>query len=274
MAGELRRSPRTRRRRCGSVAVHRDELLARSGLVHLEHRDRRGPRGDRRPAEGAASPTCSREPSRSRVRRPRPAASSRAGSPSRPAVGRGRGHVRLKDGKAWTLLTALTELKGFEETGRPDAATRAPSTASSSDRETWPTPTAADASRARRHDQPALCADRRRRAGRHRARRPAEAARRPDPDRRSQCRGPAMPGAIATSRSACTIRSGTTICPTCRFPTTGRSSRPRTRWPTGWRSYAQVMELDYWGSTAVQAARRTTTTPANGRSTSSATDSP
>ncbi len=31
------------------------------------------------------------------------------------AVGRGRGHVRLKDGKATTLFTALMELKGFEE---------------------------------------------------------------------------------------------------------------------------------------------------------------
>jgi putative flavoprotein involved in K+ transport len=31
------------------------------------------------------------------------------------AVGRGRGHLRLKDGKAWTLLTTLTELKGHEE---------------------------------------------------------------------------------------------------------------------------------------------------------------
>ncbi len=30
-------------------------------------------------------------------------------------VGRGRGVLRLRDGKAWTLLTALDELKGFEE---------------------------------------------------------------------------------------------------------------------------------------------------------------
>lgn len=30
-------------------------------------------------------------------------------------VGRGKGHVRLKDGAGWTLLTALQELKGFEE---------------------------------------------------------------------------------------------------------------------------------------------------------------
>jgi putative flavoprotein involved in K+ transport len=35
------------------------------------------------------------------------------------AVGHGRGHVRLKDGKATTLFTALTELKGFEEKAGP-----------------------------------------------------------------------------------------------------------------------------------------------------------
>jgi len=31
------------------------------------------------------------------------------------AVGRGKGHLRLKDGKCWTLLTTMTELKGHEE---------------------------------------------------------------------------------------------------------------------------------------------------------------
>ncbi|MEM7644365.1 MAG: NAD(P)/FAD-dependent oxidoreductase [Pseudomonadota bacterium] len=31
------------------------------------------------------------------------------------AIARGNGLVRLKDGKVWTLLTALTELKGYEE---------------------------------------------------------------------------------------------------------------------------------------------------------------
>jgi putative flavoprotein involved in K+ transport len=31
------------------------------------------------------------------------------------ATGRGRGHARLRDGKAWTLLSTATELKGFEE---------------------------------------------------------------------------------------------------------------------------------------------------------------
>jgi putative flavoprotein involved in K+ transport len=31
------------------------------------------------------------------------------------AVARGRGHLRLRNGKCWTLLTTMTELKGFEE---------------------------------------------------------------------------------------------------------------------------------------------------------------
>lgn len=30
-------------------------------------------------------------------------------------VARGRGHLRLKNGRAWTLLTTMTELKGYEE---------------------------------------------------------------------------------------------------------------------------------------------------------------
>ena len=35
------------------------------------------------------------------------------------AVGRGIGHLRLKDDQAWTLLTALAELKGHEEPKGP-----------------------------------------------------------------------------------------------------------------------------------------------------------
>ena len=30
-------------------------------------------------------------------------------------VARGRGHLRLRNGRAWTLLTTMVELKGFEE---------------------------------------------------------------------------------------------------------------------------------------------------------------
>ena len=46
--------------------------------------------------------------------------------------------------------------------------------------------------------------------------------------------GPATSGAAATSRCACTTRSGTTTCPTSSSPRTGRCSRPRTRSATGW----------------------------------------
>ena len=52
------------------------------------------------------------------------------------AVGRGRGHLRLRDGLAWTLLTTLYELKGYEE---PSGAQR-PMGAEhgvDADRESW-----------------------------------------------------------------------------------------------------------------------------------------
>ncbi|MDH3320820.1 MAG: NAD(P)/FAD-dependent oxidoreductase, partial [Betaproteobacteria bacterium] len=35
------------------------------------------------------------------------------------ALGRGTGHLRLRDGKCWTMLTTLQELKGFEEQAGP-----------------------------------------------------------------------------------------------------------------------------------------------------------
>ena len=43
------------------------------------------------------------------------AGSTRPGSTSRPRIGRGHGHIRIRDGKIWTLLTTLKELKGHEE---------------------------------------------------------------------------------------------------------------------------------------------------------------
>ena len=51
-------------------------------------------------------------------------------------VGRGQGHLRLKDGEAWTLLTTLIELKGHEEdagTDRPQGVEHG----ADPDRETW-----------------------------------------------------------------------------------------------------------------------------------------
>ena len=51
-------------------------------------------------------------------------------------AGRGNGLLRLRDGKAWTLLTALYELKGHEEPrrgGRPKGVDHG----ALKDRETW-----------------------------------------------------------------------------------------------------------------------------------------
>jgi putative flavoprotein involved in K+ transport len=41
-------------------------------------------------------------------------------------VGRGKGHLRLVDGKAFTLLTTLDELKGYEQTAREWSTASAP----------------------------------------------------------------------------------------------------------------------------------------------------
>ncbi len=51
-------------------------------------------------------------------------------------VGRCQGHLRLKDGKAWTLLTTLEELKGHEEPARSRRPTGVEHGADP-DRETW-----------------------------------------------------------------------------------------------------------------------------------------
>ena len=52
------------------------------------------------------------------------------------AVGRGRGHLRLKDGRGWTLLTTLYELTGHEEPLR-DRRPKGAEHGIHRDRETW-----------------------------------------------------------------------------------------------------------------------------------------
>ena len=51
-------------------------------------------------------------------------------------TGRGNGLLRLRDGKAWTLLTALTELKGYEEPKGPGRS-KGVEHGASKERETW-----------------------------------------------------------------------------------------------------------------------------------------
>ncbi len=52
------------------------------------------------------------------------------------SVGRGSGHLRLQDGKGWTLLTTLNELKGFEE-AKSDRRPKGTEHGAVPNRETW-----------------------------------------------------------------------------------------------------------------------------------------
>src|SRR5579863_6005297 len=52
------------------------------------------------------------------------------------AVARGKGYLRLKSGKCWTLLTTATDLKGFEEKHGPTRAVGAQH-GIVKDRQTW-----------------------------------------------------------------------------------------------------------------------------------------
>ena len=100
------------------------------------------------------------------------------------AVGRGTGVLRLRDGKAWTLLTALERAQGPRGAqGRQPPARRHPR------RAPGPPHLAGDARARGARARPRGAArgrHRRRRAGRHRPRRPAAPARRPDDHRRAQ----------------------------------------------------------------------------------------
>ena len=52
------------------------------------------------------------------------------------SVGRGIGHLRLRDGKAWTLLTTLNDLKGHEEP-KHDRRPKGTEHGAVPNRETW-----------------------------------------------------------------------------------------------------------------------------------------
>ncbi len=97
-------------------------------------------------------------------------------------MARGRGHVRLKGDKAWTLLTTAQELKGFEEKkGRKrwNGTDHGVYTG----RKNW-LEEKQENEATLGYLEAALCAHHRRRPGRACARRAAEAVRRADHHRR------------------------------------------------------------------------------------------
>jgi putative flavoprotein involved in K+ transport len=136
---------------------------------------------------------------------------------------RGGGHVRIRDGRIWTLLTAAQELKGHEES----MGTRRPMGAEHGirrGRQTWLERRQQEAEELGRDRQPfvlvigggqggiALGARLRQLGVSHIV-----------IDRQ------ARPGDQWRNRYV------TNTCRTCRFRTTGPCSRPRTRSVTGWR---------------------------------------
>ena len=100
-------------------------------------------------------------------------------------TGRGHGHIRVRDGRIWTLLTTLAELKGARGASRRRPGPGASITARFQVRKSWAEtprrragePRSRDAARGGHH---------RRRPGRDRARRAAASARRADHHRRAQ----------------------------------------------------------------------------------------
>lgn len=152
------------------------------------------------------------------------------------ATGRGYGLVRFKNGQIWTLLTALAELKGHEEKSgftRPLGAKHGQDLGA----KTWAEEREEEARTLGYEKQPYTVI-----IGGGRVVSPlapgcGSSAYRPSSSKRTS--GPVIAGANATSRSACTILSGTTTCPISTFRRTGRSLRRRTRSGTGWNSTAR-----------------------------------
>ncbi len=149
------------------------------------------------------------------------------------AVGRGVGHLRLKGDEAWTLLTALQELKGHEQREGPSRVLGAVH-GSDPDTRSWAEKRADEeadlgyqtqpyalvvgggqggialGARLRQLGVPSIVVDRHERPG--------------DQWRKRY-------------KSLCLDHpSGTTTCPTSHFLRTGRWSDPRTRSATGWSS--------------------------------------
>ena len=185
-------------------------------------------------------------------------------------AGRGYGHLRLKDGKAWTLLTALHELKGFEEPKGADAPARASSTApTATARPGWRSAAARPTSSATRR-QPYV-RDHRRRPGRHRARRAAAPARRADDHRRDATRAPATRWRKRYKSLCLHDPVWYDHLPYLPFPDqlAGVLAEGQDRRLAG--DVRRVMELNYWGSTTAQERALRRGRRRSGRSSSSAT---
>jgi hypothetical protein len=124
---------------------------------------------------------------------------------------RGYGHLRLRNGKCWTLLTTMQELKGFEE---KKGVRREKSVAHEiiKGRRSWLEQKEEREARLGYEEQPYTVIIGGGQGGIASARGCGAWACPPSSSRRMRSR--ATPGATATSRCTCTTPSGTTTCPT------------------------------------------------------------
>ena len=179
------------------------------------------------------------------------------------AAARGSGHLRLKDGKCWTLLTTMTELKGFEESERPARGRRASSTASS--RGARPGSSSGPRGGAELGvSRAALLRHHRRRTGRHRAGARLkrlgvptliiEKNERPGDSWRNRYKSLCLHDPVWYDH-----------LPYLPFPDHWPVFSPKDKIGDWLEMYAKVMELNYWHSTDCEAAPTTTRRRRTGR---------
>ena len=166
-------------------------------------------------------------------------------------VARGFGHIRLKDGRVWTLLTTMTELKGYEEPLGFARPLGVPGALTSAGEELEGRARAGD--RRARPFAPALLPDHRRRAGRHRPCGAPEAARRADDHRREE--RAAGDSWRKRYKSLC-LHDPVWYdhMPYLPFPKNWPVFSPKDKIGDWLEMYTKVMELNYWGSTECKSA--------------------
>ena len=144
---------------------------------------------------------------------PRPAGSSRPGSASRPRPAAAAGSCGCADGQCVDPAHHAVRAQGLRGAAAAPRRPKGAEHGANRGRTTWQEKREHEAQELGYTDA-AVRAGRRRRPGRHRARRPAAPAGRAHASSSTSTPGPATSGAAATSRCACTTRSGTTTCPT------------------------------------------------------------
>ena len=230
-------------------------LLARPRLLHLEHQDDGGRRRDRRDAR------------RDRWRGSGPSGWSLVEEATE-ADGAVEAWFSVRDRRwraasaicasrasaAWTLLTTMPELKGYEEKTRRRRVRQGVDARRVQARQNWLEPQEERSSGAGLR-RAALLRHHRRRAGRHRAGRAAASGSACRPSSSKRMRAPATPGAIATSRSCLHDPVWYDHLPYLPFPDHWPVFAPKDKIGDWLEIYAEIMELNYWASTECLNAR-------------------